>query len=79
MNLHKSHMVPFCASSAVWEILIFLTFDQENLGQGHMVEKLALHHLIAIVNLHNSHKERFCASSYRLEDIHISKFVALNI
>ena len=26
----------------IWDILIFLTFDVENLGQGHMMEKRVL-------------------------------------
>ena len=37
MNLHKSHTEHFVLVLTMCEILIFLTFELENLGQGHMV------------------------------------------
>ena len=38
INLHKSHTVRFALTLTACEILIFYTFDLENLGRGHVVE-----------------------------------------
>ena len=38
INLHKSHAGHFSPALTVLEILIFLTFDLENLGQGYAIE-----------------------------------------
>ena len=39
INLHKSQTKHFVLALTVNKILIFLTFDLANLGQGHVVEK----------------------------------------
>ena len=65
------------------EILIFLTFDIDNLGKVHVVEKRNLRCSIANDNLYKSCTKAFFASSHRFPDIvylHNSRnYVALKI
>ena len=50
INLHKSHKGHFCTSSYHLSDSNILNFDLENWGQGHVVEKRDLRHLIANIN-----------------------------
>ena len=73
-------MVIFALALTVLEILIFQTVDLENLGKGHVIEKLNSRQSTANINLHRSHKNiHFCASSYSLRYINISFFDLENL
>ena len=69
IKLHKCQTDHFCTSYYHLQEINILTFDIKNWGQGNLVEKRNLRHLI--VNLHKSHREHFCASSHGFLDIHI--------
>ena len=54
-------------------------FDLENKCQGHGVQHLQWSHSIANINLYKCHTWVFFPSSHSFRDIHISKFVTLNM
>ena len=55
VKLCKIIIVVFTLGHTVCGILIFLTFDLENLGQGHGAEKHELRCSIENINKHKSH------------------------
>ena len=68
-----------CASSYRLQGIDFLTFDLENLCQGHVVEKLELRRAIVNINLHKSHKKNLCTISYHLRDVIFLSFDLENL
>ena len=64
----------FALALPVREILIFLTFDLDNLAKGYVVENLDLRRLIANIKLRKNHTKHFRAISCRIPDIKYHDF-----
>ena len=83
INLYKVILENFYASSYRLRDVNNLTYDLENLGQNHVVEKRDLRRSMVNINLYNNCIGALFASSHRIPDIiylNISRnFVILKI